>query len=114
MVTKTRGGNIMKNLFNGKILMLVGVTLLGSISLVSLSAESYQGGTWNHGSDVFNVWSEYKHNSVSHYAAIQERGGHATCTDDSASAGYWANAYQGNNPTTDQIAYAGHGTTFCQ
>lgn len=94
--------------------MLVGLTLLESTSLVSLSAESYLGGTWNHGSDAFNVWSEYEHDTKTHYAAIQERGGNGTCTQDSAKAGYWANAYQGNNPTTDQLAYAGYGTIFCQ
>lgn len=84
------------------------------VAITPLMAQSYLGGEWNYGSDMFTVWSNYYHASVSHYAAIDEQGGPNVCTDDSAGPGYSARAKQNQNPLTDQIARAGHGTTYCK
>lgn len=93
--------------------MLLLLPILVVIGTTTFTAESYLGGTWNHGSDAFSVWSNYYHGTTSHYAAIDEQGGSNSCTMDSAAAGYDAKASQGQNPLTDQIARAGHGTTYC-
>lgn len=96
-----------------KFLFLSILSIVATSGVISFSAKEYDGGEWTYGSSATSVWSNYFHDSVTHYAAIDEQGGNNTCTDDSAGAGHSARASQGQNPLTDQIARAGHGNRYC-
>lgn len=60
------------------------VFIIGALVLpvTSFSAKSYGGGTWNYGSNTFNVWSEYLNNTKTHRATVHNnRSGVNTCVD---------------------------------
>lgn len=81
--------------------------LFTGISLKAAS-ESYRGGTWEHGVSSGFVYSNYLHNSKTHYARIYNTStGDMTCKD--AVEGKWAKASEIQWPG-DQVAEAGWNT----
>lgn len=71
-----------------------------------LFAESYEGGTWEHGAGSW-VWSNYLHNSVTHYAKVHNTKSETTTCKDATKTN-WAKASQIQAPG-DQVPSAGHG-----